>query len=78
MKIPYYTVISRCEDELNFDILSKDQLLKRLKEEFAEGYEFLDDLHTHNLEEFPSMSVMIIEGGIVVPKVKKVAVEFEL
>lgn len=74
-----YVVISRLEDEPTIELIPAAALLTMLNHEgsFA-GYKILKEIPSIDLQEFPSKSLLIIEGKIIVPKVKTVVKEFEL
>ena len=69
-----YLTISRCEDEPYAAFLTREQLEQKLKEEWKD-YEFLNSAPC-DLMSFPSKSVFIVKGEIIVPKPKKVFTEW--
>lgn len=71
-----YIVISRCGDEPHIAVLSTSELTDLLADDWK-GYKFLDDADV-DLAEFPSYSVLIIKGKVIVPKPKTVVTEYTL
>ena len=71
-----YLMLSRTEDEVHIQSLSKEKLNKTL-EDYKEGYEFLKST-PDSLEEFPSWSVFIMKGDIVTPKAVEKVVTLEI
>jgi hypothetical protein len=69
-----YLTISRYEDEPYAAFLTQEQLEQKLKEEW-EDYTFLNSA-PGDLMNFPSKSVLIVKGEIIVPKPKKVVTEW--
>ena len=63
-----FIVISRCEDEARVEILSEKKLKDQLDDGDYSGYTFLDSLPDSDLNYFPSESVFIMEGKVVVPE----------
>jgi hypothetical protein len=73
-----YLILSRCEDEVGYDVVTKSELNKKLQSGEYEGYTFLDGTEKIDLEYFPSKSVLIMAGEFVIPKPKKVVTEWEV
>jgi hypothetical protein len=72
-----YLVISRCEDEPYMEFLSKDELQKRIIEDWKK-YNFLNEIRNDNLNYFPARSVFIFKGEIIIPKAEKVVTKWTI
>lgn len=72
-----YITLSRCEDEPHFEIIEKKKLEKQFNDGEYEGYDFLTR-YDGDLMEFPSNSILIIKGEIIIPKAKQVVKEYEI
>jgi len=68
-----YLVMSRGDDEPHTYIMSEKQLRQHLDES---KYSFLDK--PPEFDRFPSNSVFIFKGEIIIPKVKEKVTEWEI
>lgn len=78
-----YFMLSRCEDGLGFDVLTKEQLLKHLQEVVDEEIDTkyirdATDIDVDIAGYFPSCSALIIKGKVVVPFSKEVVKKTEI
>lgn len=72
-----YFIIGRNEDEPFMSSMDKDELIKRLSENYWGNVKFMTE-YPHGLCEFPPYSIFIMKGEIVVPKPKKVVETYEV
>lgn len=75
-----YFVVLRREDEPDFQVMDEKTLRKFLNnpDNRVEDLHFIDKVSDRmDLEYFPSNSVLILRGEIVIPKPKKIAVELD-
>lgn len=75
-----YLVIERYEDETYLSILTKEELEKKMDEQWKDGsYKFLGEKDFDgDLMTFPSRSVLIMEGEVKKPKIVRVIEKFEI
>jgi len=66
-----YLIISRYDDEPYMEFLTQTQLEQKLSTEWSNGYTFLSEA-PRDLMDFPSKSIFIIKGEIIVPTPKEV------
>jgi len=71
-----YLTINRCEDEPHIELLEKAEVEKRLAGEWN-GYTIIQTLPS-DLNYFPSRSVFVFGGEIVIPKQVAIATKWEL
>ena len=67
-----YFVIWRDQDEPGIKFMSKSELRRFL----SENYAFLKD--APEIEEFPSKSVFILKGSVVIPQARRHVTEWEI
>lgn len=72
-----YLVISRCEDEPYVEFLTKEELQTRITQDW-EKYEFLEKLPNTDLNYFPSRSVFIFKGELIIPKAEKFVTKWKI
>jgi hypothetical protein len=75
-----YLVIWTTSDDMFTVHLTEEEILGRLNDPDDNWGElrFLDKMPDKNVEQWPTNSMLIIRGDIVVPKPKQVVTEYEL
>ena len=70
-------VLSRGEDELHINLKSSEQFCKELEDgDYGRNPRFLD--RVYSLDEFPSNSILVMKGDIIIPRKIEVATKYEI
>lgn len=78
MSVEMYHVICTSEDGISVKSMSKDEVEKRLKEEYWGKKEMLSKLPNDSDPNYWGSSLVIIKGSIVVPQPVKVVEEYKI
>lgn len=77
-----YFVISRCEDDMHGQVCTKEDVAKMFNEGDYDGYRCVQPQDVKKvlsrLDSFPSHSVLVIKGEVIVPTPKDIVKTWEI